>query len=329
MKDIICIGSVTRDHFLESEYQFVNWDKTPSHKALIFPVGEKVEISNAFSTLGGNAANASVTFARHGFRVFCCGKIGNDSMGRALQEDLTREHVATELLEATSERHTAFSTLLLSGGERTILGYHGASDTFSTSDIHRDAMRAPWWYLSLAGESYHLFPELLTFAHSQGIKVAFNPSGYHIKRDRDGILAALKNIAVLLVNEGEAATLLGISFEKPEEVFSALDRDMPGIVAMTNGPQGVTVSDGTKIYRAGIFNEQVLRDRTGAGDAFGSGFVAGLMRKNDISYAIRLGTANAASVVEHVGGTAGILTKDQFEHDARWKDLAVSVTPSS
>ena len=101
---------------------------------------------------------------------------------------------------------------------------------------------------------------------------------------------------------------------------------MPGIVAVTKGPAGVTVSDGKNLYRAGTFKEKIIADRTGAGDSFGSGFVAGLMRsQGDIKYAIRLATANATSVVEQVGATEGILTKDQFEQDPRWKDLNIQV----
>ena len=47
--------------------------------------------------------------------------------------------------------------------------------------------------------------------------------------------------------------------------------------------------------------------------------------QGDIKYAIRLATANATSVVEQVGATEGILTKDQFEQDPRWKDLNIQV----
>ena len=80
--------------------------------------------------------------------------------------------------------------------------------------------------------------------------------------------------------------------------------------------------------------EQKLVDRTGAGDAFGSGFVAGLLHQRStsniepptveaIKYAIRLATANAASVVEHIGATEGTLTKQQFETDPRWQNLKI------
>ncbi len=325
MFDVVCIGSTTRDHFLEAEYPLIDWPQTPLKKALVFPFGEKLEVDSVYATIGGNAANASITFARQGFEATCVAKIGDDFFGRAVLDDLLREGVDINNLFKTRERGTALSTILLSRGERTILGYHGSSDMLSIEDLNFDALRAKWWYISLAGESYVMLPSLISFAKEYGIQVAFNPSGHHIKKDPQAILNAMPHIRFLSLNEGEAAELLGISFEDEATVFKELDRRMDGIVAVTNGPKGVTISDGKQVFRVGIFREKNVVDRTGAGDAFGSGFVAGLMREGDVSYAVRIASANATSVVEHVGATQGILTKEQFDSDPRWKNLDISV----
>jgi sugar/nucleoside kinase (ribokinase family) len=74
----------------------------------------------------------------------------------------------------------------------------------------------------------------------------------------------------------------------------------------------LAVSDGKKRYSAGVPEAPVI-DRTGAGDAFGSGFVSGFIQSNgDIEYAIQLGTANATSVVEDFGAKTGILKKGDW-----------------
>ena len=144
----------------------------------------------------------------------------------------------------------------------------------------------------------------------------------------------MKDIDFLVVNEGEAASITGIPFKKENEVFKKLDELVPGIVAVTSGKKGVTVSDGKFIYKAGIFKEKKIVDRTGAGDSFGSGFVAGLIRKREkfkggfpkpenVEYAIRLASANATSVVEHMGATEGILSKRGFDSAKRFKKFSV------
>ncbi len=358
MLDVITIGSITRDNFLEADFLMEKWPKTPSGQALILPFGEKLEVKNIFSTMGGNSANASVTFARQGFKTACFAKIGNDLSGREIKKQLQVENVRP-LLAVSKTKPTAYSVLLLEKSERTILGYHGASDTLSLKDIPLDQLKSSWWYLSLAGESDMLLKPLLAFAKKNKISVAFNPSGHHIRHKRKEILASLKNIAFLVLNKGEAADLTGISFKKEKEVFAALDALVPGIVAVTDGSAGVTVSDGTYLYKAGIFSsfegsasggkEHKVVDRTGAGDAFGSGFVAGLMRMerlafsvkrkkgekrhlnancytlDAIKYAIRLASANATAGIEMIGATEGLLTKKKSA-DARWAHLPITIS---
>ncbi len=326
MFDVITIGSVTRDAFFEvPKFKMIPWKKTPSKKGFILPLGEKLEVDKIFFTLGGNSANAAVTFSQFGFNTACAGKVGNDAGGREIRRRLNEEDVDTSLLSKTNELATPYSVLLLKGGERTILSYHGASSLFDIKDLDLKQLKAKWWYLSLSGESTKHFGKFMVFARKNKIAVAVNPSGYHLKHRRGDILKHLKDISLLVLNEEEAAILTGVPFSKERLVFKKLDGLMPGVLAVTNGNKGATVSDGKFIYRSGIFKERRLADRTGAGDAFGSGFAVGLMRSGgDVKYAMRLATANAASVVEKVGATEGILSAAAFK-DPRWGKLAISV----
>lgn len=324
MFDVITIGSATRDNFLKGNYPIITSKDSPSGKAYALPYGEKLGVDYFYSTIGGNAANASVTFARHDFRTACVAKIGKDLAAKEFLAQLKKDGVNAKLIAQTDEKPTAYSVLLLSEeGERTILGYHGASDTFTLDDLKIKKLRAKWWYLSLAGESDKMFLPLIKFAKENGIKVAFNSSGHHLKHKREEILSALKDLSFLVLNAGEAAELVGIPFNREKEVFKKLDELTPGIVAVTDGPKGVTVSDGEILYKAGIFREKAIVDRTGAGDSFGSGFTAVLMEGGDLKKAIRFASANATSVVEAIGATEGILTKKEFEKDSRWTTLEI------
>ena len=336
MYEVVTIGSATRDNFLKGNYPLIDSKESSSGKAYALPYGEKLGVDSVHFTIGGNAANASVTFARQGFKAACVAKIGKDLPAKEFLAQLKGDGVSTKLIIQTDEKPTAYSVLLLGPkGERTILAYHGASDTFKIEDLkflpagrHGKNLKSRWWYLSLSGESDAMFPSLIKFAKDNGIKVAFNPSGHHIKHKRQEILDSLKDLAFLVLNTDEAAELVGISFEKEKEVFQKLDELMPGIVAVTDGPNGVVVSDGKILYRAGVFKEKEVADRTGAGDSFGSGFVAGLMRSGgDIDYAIRLASANATSVVEHIGATEGILTEKEFQNDPRWQKFDIKHEP--
>jgi sugar/nucleoside kinase (ribokinase family) len=337
MFDVIAIGSATRDNILEVDLTTVPWPKTPSKKAYALPLGEKLDAKGVLSTIGGNAANAAVTFAKQGFKTAAVAKIGRDFPGEELKLRLKKEKVNVDLLAYDPKLPTAYSALILQRGERTIIGYHGASDSFSMKDARLSKMLSKWWYMSLAGRSDRMLKPLLRFAKSKNIAVGFNPSGHHIAHRRGEVLSSLKNISFLAMNDEEAALLTGIPWKKERQVFKKLDGIMPGILAVTEGRKGATISDGKFIYSVGIFKERKLVDRTGAGDAFGAGFVAGLLRRGitqktiskvkpeDICYAARLATANATANVEVIGATEGTLTAAEFR-SPRWKRLPIAIT---
>ncbi len=360
MFDVVTIGSATRDAFFEGDFPLVKWPKAESGKAYLLPFGEKLEAKKVYFTIGGNAANASATFSRQGLKTACVAKTGNDVSGEEIRRRLKKESVETKFIAYDSGMPTSYSVLLLesgastplSTGERTILNYRGAGGRLRIRDVNLKNLSARWWYMSLSGESDTMLKPLLKFANNNGIAVAFNPTGYHLKHKRSEILSCLGELSFLVLNKEEAALLVGISFKNEKAVFKKLDGLVSGILAVTDGKNGVTVSDGKFIYKAGIFKEKKLVDRTGAGDAFGSGFVAGLahrqktllrkgyggqardkrketiLKPDDISYAIRLATANATSTVEKIGATEGLLTKNEFEKNVRWKNLKITTRKS-
>jgi len=334
VRDVITIGSAVRDAFFETNLETVGWKKTPTGKALALPLGGKSFIDTVHFTLGGNAANASVTFARQGLRTGIFTKIGDDVAGEEIRRIWNKERVNTDLV-MLSDLPTSYSVLLLQGGERSIITYRGASNDFDLRDVKLNKLKSKWWYVSLSGDGYKSIDRLLRYASKNNIRVALNPSDKHLHgAGKKALLRQLKSISFLVVNEGEAAEITGIPFRRGKEVFKKLDELVEGVVAVTSGPKGATVSDGNFIYKTGIFKNKKIVDRTGAGDAFGSGFVAGLIRKREkfkngvcnpdnIEYAIRLASANATSVVEYFGASEGTLTKRQFDRDKRFKALRI------
>ena len=70
------------------------------------------------------------------------------------------------------------------------------------------------------------------------------------------------------------------------------------------------VSDGKTRWSSGVLPLKRVVDRTGAGDAFGSGLVAALIKKpGDIEYAIQFASANATGVLTQWGASKGLLKK--------------------
>lgn len=334
MFDFITVGTATRDIFLKSAaFKILEDIRFATGKAQCLTLGSKIEIDDIIVSTGGGATNAAVTFARQGFSAAAICRLGDDSGGRDVLEELKKENVAADFITSGSAYKTAYAVLLSAlTGERTVLVYRGASDYFSANDINWAKLKTHWLYLThLAGESAAIFEPLIDFAAGNKIRVAVNPGSTQLKLGTEKWKTLLKKINVIILNKEEAAELVGVDYQKTDEIFSAFDGLMDGIVVMTDGPNGVTVSDGKNRYKAGIYKEKGVVDRTGAGDAFGSGFVAGLARclgernvceVSDIEYAIKLGSANATSVVEHIGAKEGILRREDFPGE-RWEILEI------
>ncbi len=332
MHDVLTIGTATRDVFLASprfkavrDSHFTAKSGFPRGQAECFALGEKVKVDKVILATGGGATNSAVTFARQGFSTAAVLKVGRDEAGRDIRRELVKERVKAKILLAEDEG-SGYSIILLSpDGERTILVYLGASEELILDDV-RNLPKAKCVYIAPGGIKYEVIQKVITDFAKRGLFTAINPSRAYLGLGREKLLPLLNKTKVVILNREEALTLTGGSYQDARDVFNKLDKLISGTVVMTDGPRGVWVSDGRKLYKAGIFQEKKLADRTGSGDTFGSGFVAGLLRSGgDIKYAIRLGSANATSVVEQVGAKEGILSRSQFDKEKRWRKLEIKI----
>ena len=285
-----------------------------------------MDIERPVLTIGGGAINSSVTFSRCGYRTGAYFKLGDDELGDMIKREVKAEGV-TPFVSLAKQEGTAYSTILLNpNGERTVLAYRGASNTITKKDIIFNKLKAKWVYIVSGHLPITLLLSLVTHLKKQGTYVAFAPSRYHVNMGCKKLRQVLRCVDVVLMNREEAAIMTGEEYQKEKRIFKVFDDVVEGIAVMTEGPSGCLVSDGRYMYRAGTFPEKELVDRTGAGDAFGAGFIAGLMDSPDIPHALRFATANATSVVEQVGASAGVLTKKDFS-SRRWKYLDLDIEP--
>ncbi len=308
--DVITIGAATRDVFLKSKN--FKPQAVDAGKVLSFPLGSKNEVDEIFLSTGGGATNAAVTFARQDLKTACVVRVGDDAIGKDILNDLKKEGISGSFAQKDKRPETGYSTLITAtDGSRIILVKRGVSADIKFSDINLSKLRAKWFYISSLAGNLTLLSNLLNYAKKNNIYVAFNPGSKELKAGLSKLKPLFKKVHVLILNQDEAAELLKIPFEKETEIFQALDGMISDIVVMTKGPKGVSVSDGKDIYCAGIPKSPIV-ERTGAGDAFGSGFVSALLHGNDISYAIQTGTANSTSVIQYYSAKTGILKKGKW-----------------
>ncbi|MBI3559363.1 carbohydrate kinase family protein [Candidatus Gottesmanbacteria bacterium] len=314
--DIITFGSATQDIIVKPRnVTLLKYNKdSPSGKDVCFPIGSKVDVDEMDFYGGGGGTNTAATFASQGFKTAFCGTVGEDVSGQEIVDGLKKLKINTDFVLITSKKLTNHSIVILNNQkDRTILSYRGAAELMSKEEIPWGKLKTKWLYLApLSGLLCDNFEDLVNFAFEQKIKIAVNPGMAQLSLPNFSEI--VKKIDVLLLNQEEASFLTKIPFEQEEEIFKKMDAWCPGVLVMTKGGEGVTVSDNQHHYWATPSADRNIVDTTGAGDAFGSGFVAEFINSSDIEKAIQLGMANAVSCISQIGAQNGLLKKgDVFE----------------
>ena len=307
------MGAASQDVFLSGKGIRSHLDVESNEYVEEFKLGAKLNVENVLFATGGGATNAAVTFSRQGLNSSFVGRIGEDVAGHGVMSELDNEHVNTSQTIVDKALGTQYSTILLTeSGERTILVYRGAAQAHTAEEYeHVDLSGYEWLYISSFGGAFEALGAIFDQAHRNGTKVAFNPGQAEL--DNPELLKGLlDDVSVLLLNKDEAA--LVVEGESSEELARHLLHYVP-VAVVSDGPNGVVATDGKTIIEAGMYEDVPVLDRTGAGDAFGSGFVSQYAQGKSLKEAVVFGSANSTSVVTKYGAKEGILHQGTDLHE--------------
>lgn len=313
MSKILSIGAALNDIYLIDHD-----DLTPTEigEESIFGkilVGSKVDIDKLSYEVGGGGVNSAISFARYGHEAILLSNIAHDAAGDAILRVLDKEGVDTSFVEFVTNKATGSSVILLDshGGERTILTYRGAStkfDNFAAEIL--ETLRPDYLYITTMRGDINTLTSFLKKANALKIKVMFNP-GVKELADPTKILSLLKYVEILLVNKQEATELVpGVLLE---ELLYHLKNYAPTII-ITDGVMGGIATNGEETYRFGLYEDTKVKDATGAGDAFGSGFLAAIAGHKSFRQALVFASANSTAVISKIGANKGILNGHETLH---------------
>lgn len=312
MVRICALGGASQDVFISGKGIRAQLDPKTNEYVEEFKLGAKLNVEEIIFATGGGATNAAVTFARQGLAASFIGKLGHDIAAQAVLSELDEENVHTGDVVYDAKLGTQYSTVLLADtGERTILIYRGAAHAHESKDYKPiDFSRYDWLYVSSFAGAMEALDTVMHKAKQAGVKVAFNPGDGELK-DLKLLRPLLDDVDVLIVNKEEAGLIVG--GEALEELVRHLLHYVP-VAIVSDGPNGVMASDGKTIVRAGMYEDVKVLDRTGAGDAFGSGFLSQWSQGVSLQDSIIFASANSTSVVTKIGAKKGILHKGTKLH---------------
>lgn len=313
MSRIVAVGAALQDIYMldRDDFEGVELDDGISIFGKM-AVGSKVDIDKVSYEVGGGGTNAAVSFARHGHEVIFIGNVGRDAAGDAVLACLDQENIDSSYVNIVSGQ-TGCSVVLLDvrQAERTILTYRGASSSFrNLNPDDLDTIQPDWLYMASLRGDMDMLLAFFEKAHALGAKVMFNPGQLELEQ-LPKLIGLLDLVDILCVNKAEAAQIVpGVLLA---ELASRLSNYCPTVL-ITDGVMGAIATNRKETYRLGIYEQKRVRDRTGAGDAFGAGFLAAYADSEDFTKSLCFAAANATSVTQHYGAKSGILTGSEDLH---------------
>jgi sugar/nucleoside kinase (ribokinase family) len=315
MAKIVSLGSALQDIYLIDHDDL---SPTAIGDEAIFGnilVGSKVDIDQLSYEIGGGGVNSSITFARHGHEAFLITNIARDAAGEAILHVLEREKVNSGYINIINRKATGTSVILLDAkrGERTILTHRGASekfDNFNAADL--TSLKPDYLYVTTLRGDLDTIAKFFKKARELNTKIMFNPGIKELKKPKE-LARLFEYVDILLVNKSEASKIVpGVVLT---ELLYHLNNYVP-VVIITDGAMGGIAGNRKteEIYRFGIYEDVKMKDATGAGDAFGSGFLAALLEGKSFRSSLIFASANSTSVVTKIGANKGILTGHEELH---------------
>lgn len=314
--DVLCIGDVVTDAFVKLFDDRAVAYENEQGKWLAMPFATKVPFDHAEVIEGvGNAANAAVSFARLGVKSGLVSNVGSDQQGRDIIAALHKNKVDTRFVHVNPGLDSNYHYVLWYKEERTILIKHEEYEyhwpRFRATDIPK------WVYFSSisknALEQYH--DHVVEWLHDNpDVKLAFQPGTFQMEAGVDKLHDLYARTEVLILNREEAAYVSGGSTDDIHGMMDRLHGLGPKVVVITDGPAGAYASDGNKRLKMPLYPDPAPpKERTGAGDAFASTFIAALVRGSNLEGALQWAPINSMNVVQHTGAQAGLLTEDGLD----------------
>ncbi|MEI6050199.1 MAG: adenosine kinase [Bacteroidota bacterium] len=264
---------------------------------------------------GGAAANTIHGLAMVGVKTGFIGSIGKDDMGDFFEKDMKKAGIKTMLSQRNSVTGTAVA-LISPDSERTFATHLGAAVELEAADLDPEFFIG---YDILYLEGYLVINKSLVdkacqLAKEKKMKIAIDLSSYNVVESN---LDAFKEIVekyvdIVFANEEEARSFTGM---EPEEALNTISQ-VCEVAVIKVGSEGSWIRRGEEIVKIGT--EQVsVKDTTGAGDLYASGFLFGYANNLDLEKCGLLGSLMAGKVIEIIGSRMDELMFEEIKETAK------------
>jgi len=295
MLNILVIGSLNADLVVRAPH---------------FPrPGETISGDDLRIIPGGKGANQAVAAARLGASVAMLGRVGKDSFGQFLLENLKSDSVnITNVLADESATGTAI--IVVDGnGQNSIVLSAGANGKVTPKDIDTLKVEAKILLLQLEIPLETVI-HAARWGKQKGMTVILNPAPASELPDE-----LIANVDYILPNETELNLLTGVHVKDTASAEQAarvlLARGVKNVI-VTLGEKGALFVSNNRVAQVNAYKVSVI-DTTAAGDAFIGGFACALLRVVEIEEAVKYANACGALTTTKFGAQPSLPTKEEVK----------------
>jgi len=275
--------------------------------------GETILGGEFMTAPGGKGANQAVAAARLGGEVTFIAKVGADSFGEQMMENLKGEGIITDYILRDPSSPSGVALIFVGpGGQNMIVTALGTNFKLSAQEVRaaESAIISADVLLTQFEVPMDAVEEAVSIAASNGVPVVLNPApAAEVKDD------LLKMVDFLTPNETEAEAISGIDvrdLDSAQEAAKALIRRGAKNVIVTLGEEGALyVSEGRSLHIRAPKVQAV--DATAAGDVFNGAFAWAIASGMSPIDAVALANKAAAISVTRMGAQPSIPTLDEVQ----------------
>lgn len=306
--DVITIGDCTVDTFLVINEASIEQDLTHNDLKLCMEYGDKIPIKDSCQSVGGNAANVALGLKEQGFSTAIVSELGDDINGHVIKRNLKTKGVAQDYIKLLEEKETRYAMIIQYKSDRTVLSYYVDREYSLPNLAETDLI----YYTSLGENFENLQNALIDYLEKNNqTKLALNPGSYQIRH-----LAKLEQIFsyvdYLFVNKTETERILNEEINSLKDGVDKMHKKGFEYVCITDGANGAIAANKERGYFQKPYPIEPV-GKTGAGDAFASGFLGAQLSDKDLETSIKWATASAGGVIQHVDTNTGILNQKEIQ----------------
>ena len=279
-----------------------------------FPTpGESIVGKRFFITPGGKGANQAVGVAKLGANVRMIGRVGNDTFGPVLLENLQSSGVDIQGIYQDKNNSSGVAIILVDlKGENQIVVVRGANMTCGESELQKtkqvlEDANALMLQLEIPSQ---VSISAAKFAKEKGIPVILDPAPVQYLSQE-----ILDNVDILTPNQTEAEYLTGIKVTDSCSAKIAAEKIFELGVSTVVVKIGAIGAYYISKNEAGLIPSYQVNavDSVAAGDAFGAALTVALCEGKCLKDAVIYGTASGALAVTKNGAQAAMPTRIELE----------------